>query len=179
MRFISMRGAAALALAVILAACGGSAPTAGSDPQGTVTAAFTAAQSGGFLKLTDFACAAHKDDIAQALGGQDLSALQGSGVNVNDMLSALQVSFSNLTTKEVSKTDTAATVHVTADMQMSFDKEKFKTILKTMLGAKGLPTDDATVDAMLSGMSSAMTRTQKVDEDIMLTNEGGKWLICG
>jgi hypothetical protein len=178
MGFISLRGAAGLALAIVLAACGGG-PAAASDPQGTVTAAFAAAQAGGFTKLTDFACAAHKDDIAQALGGQDLSALQGSGVNVNDMLSALQVSFSNVSTKEVSKTDTAATVHVTADMQMTFDKEKFKTILKTMLGTKGLPTDDATVDAMLSGMSSAMSQTQKVDEDIVLTNEGGKWLICG
>jgi hypothetical protein len=179
MGFISTRGATALALAVVLAACGGGGPASGSDPAGTVTAAFTAAQSGGLTKLTDFACAAHKDDIAQALGGQDLSVLQTSGVNVNDLLSALQVSFANLTTKEVSKTDTAATVHVTADMKMSFDKEKFKTILKTMLSAKGLPTDDATVDAMLTGMSGAMSQTQKVDEDIMLTNEGGKWLICG
>jgi hypothetical protein len=176
--FTHLRRAAALALAITLAACGGT-PAAASDPSGTVNAAFAAAESGGFAKITDFACAAHKDDIATALGGQDLSALEGSGLNVNDLLAALQVSFENVTTKEVSKTDTAATVHVTADMKMSFDQAKFKTILKTMLGARGLPTDDATVDTLLTAMAGAMTQTQKLDQDIVLTNEGGKWLICG
>jgi hypothetical protein len=176
--FTHLRCAAALALAITLAACGGT-PAAASDPSATVNAAFAAAQSGGFAKITDFACAAHKDDIATALGGQDLSALEGSGVNVNDLLAALQVSFENVTTKEISKTDTAATVHVTGDMKMSFDQAKFKTILKTMLGAKGLPTDDATVDTLLTAMAGAMTQTQKLDQDIVLTNEGGKWLICG
>ena len=178
MRFMSWRGVAALTLALTLAACGAAGPAAGSDPQGTVTAALTAAQSGGLAKLSDFACAAHKDDIAKAIGGQDLGALEGSGVSVNDLLSALQVSFENVATKEVSKTDKAATVHVTADMKMNFDKEKFKTILKTMFTAKGLPADDATIDAMLTGMAGAMTQTQKIEEDIALTNEGGKWLIC-
>jgi hypothetical protein len=175
---IHLRRAAVLALAIALGACGGT-PSAASDPSGTVNAAFAAAQSGGFAKLTDFACAAHKDDITKALGGQDLSALEGAGVNVNDLLSALQVSFENVTTKEVSKTDTTATVHVTGNMKMSFDQAKFRTILKTMLAAKGLPTDDATVDTMLTAMSGAMTQTQPLDQDIVLTNEGGKWLICG
>lgn len=178
MRFISMRGVAALTLAILLAACS-SGPAAGNDPQGTVKSAFTAAQSGGLTKLSEFACAAHKDDIAKALGGADLSALTAQGVNVNDMLSAIQVSFENVTTKEVSKTDKDATVHVTADMKMTFDKEKFRGILKTMFSAQGLPADDATIDATLTAMSGAMTQTQKVDEDIVLTNEGGKWLICG
>ena len=178
MGFISKRGVAVLTLAILVAACGGG-PAAASDPQGTVKSAFSAAQSGGLTKLTEFACAAHKDDIAKALGGQDLSALTAQGININDLMSAVQVSFENVATKEVSKTDKDATVHVTADMKMNFDKEKFKTILKTMFTAKGLPADDATIDAMLTGMAGAMTQTQKVDEDIVLTNEGGKWLICG
>lgn len=177
MRFISMRGVAALTLAILVAACS-SGPGAGDDPQGTVKSAFAAAQSGGLTKLTEFACAAHKDDIAKALGGADLSGLAAQGVNANDLLSAIQVSFENVTTKEVSKADKDATVHVTADMKMNFDKEKFKTILKTMFTAKGLPADDATIDAMLTGMAGAMTQTQKVDEDMVLANEGGKWLIC-
>jgi hypothetical protein len=176
---IYLRRVAALALAITLAACGGGAPAPASDPSGTVTAAFAAAQSGGLTKISDFACAAHKNDIATALGGQDLGALEGSGVDVNDLLSAMQVSFSNVATKEVSKTDTTATVHVTADMKMTFDQAKFKTILKTMFTAKGLPADDATIDAMLNGMAGAMTQTQKVDEDLILTKEGDKWLICG
>jgi hypothetical protein len=175
---IYLRRVAALALAITLAACGGGAPAPANDPTGTVNAAFTAAQSGGLAKMTDFACAAHKDDLTKALGGADLGALSGTGINVDDLMSAMQVSFTNVSTKEVSKTDTTATVHVTADMKMTFDQAKFKTILKTMFTAKGLPADDATIDAMLAGMAGAMSQTQKLDEDLVLTKEGDKWLIC-
>jgi hypothetical protein len=176
---IRLRGVAALAfsLMVALGACAGS-PGPGSDPQGSVQAAFAAAQSGGILKLTDFACAAHKNDIAGAFGGGNLGALTAAGVKPEDLFSAMSVTFANLTTKEVTKTDSAATVHVTADMSIKVDKDKFKTIAKTMFAAQGLPADDNTVNAMVDAMGTSLSSTQKVDRDVKLVNEGGKWLIC-
>ena len=66
----------------------------------------------------------------------------------------MSVSFANVTTKEVSKTDTAATVHVTGDMALKIDKEKFKPIAKTMFTAQGLPADDATINAMVGAMAT-------------------------
>jgi hypothetical protein len=173
--------AVALASAVVIAvaACGGGPGGAANDPSGVVTAAFAAAQSGGLAKLSDFACAAHKDDVATALGGAgDLGALTAAGLKIDDILGAMSVSVSNLTTKEVSRTDTAATVHVTGDMAIKIDPEKFKTIAKTMFAAQGLPADDTTINAMVSAMSTQLSTTQKVDEDIAVVNEGGKWLIC-
>jgi hypothetical protein len=38
--------------------------------------------------------------------------------------------------------------------------------------------DDATIDATIGAMSSQMTQSQALDEDINLVQEGGKWLIC-
>jgi CRISPR/Cas system CMR subunit Cmr4 (Cas7 group RAMP superfamily) len=94
------------------------------------------------------------------------------------MFGALSMSFANVTTREVSKTDTAATVHVTGDMTINVDKEKFKTVWKTMMQAQGQPVDDATIDAIVGQMATSISTTQKLDEDIKVVNEGGKWLLC-
>jgi hypothetical protein len=177
---IQIRRVAALvfALAMTLGACGGAPGGAANDPSGVVSAALAAAQSGGLAKLTDFACAAHKNDIAGALGGGNMGALTAAGVKPEDILGAMSMTFANVATKEVTKTDTAATVHVTGDMTITVDKDKFKTIAKALFTAQGLPADDATIDAMVSQMATTMSSTQKLDQDIKVVNEGGKWLIC-
>jgi hypothetical protein len=173
---IRIRSALLAALVVIAVGCGGGGPT--NDPAGSVSAALAAAQSGGIAKLTDFACAAHKTDIAGAFGGGNLSALTAAGVKPEDLFGAMSVSFANVTTKETSKTATTAVVHVTGDMTINVDKEKFKSIARTMFAAQGLPADDATINAMVAGMASSLSSTQKLDSDISVVNEGGKWLLC-
>jgi hypothetical protein len=167
-----------LSLVLVTAACGaaGGGPT--NDPAGSVTNALAAVSSGGLAKSSDYACAAHKTDLVNAFGGNNAAALAAAGVKPEDVFNAMSMSFTNVTTKEVSKTDAKATVHVTADAKISFDKDKFKALMKTVLTAQGQPADDATLDAMLSGMSGALEQTQKFDEDVEVVNEGGKWLLC-
>jgi hypothetical protein len=180
MGFIHVRRVATLGLALALAvgACGGGPGGAANDPTGAVSGALAAAQSGGLGKLSDFACAAHKNDIMGAFGGGDLGTLTAAGVKPEDLFGAMTVSFANVTTKEVSKTDTAAKVHVTGDMSIKVDPEKFKTVAKALFTAQGLPADDATINAMVSGMANSLSSTQKIDSDVNVVNEGGKWLIC-
>jgi hypothetical protein len=169
--------ALALALLLTLAACGGtSAP--GSDPGGTVQAAMAAATAGGFAKLTDYVCAAKKGDITSTFGGSSLTALASSGVNAQQLMDAMTISFENVATKEVSKTDTTATVHVTGNMKALFDKDKMRAIMKTVLAARGAPTDDATLDAAMTMISGQLSQTQALDNDLKLVKEDGKWLIC-
>jgi hypothetical protein len=170
--------AVAFALAISLGACGGGpGGAAANDPSGVVSAALAAAQSGGIGKLADFACAAHKNDIMGAFGG-DAGSLTAAGLKAEDVFGAMSMSVANVTTKEVSKTDTTAIVHVTGDMTINVDKEKFKAVAKTLLAAQGLPADDATIDAMVSAMATSLSKTQKLDEDVKVVNEGGKWLVC-
>lgn len=167
-----------LSLMLALGACSGT-PAANTDsPAGAVSAAFAAAQSGGITKLTEFACAAHKNDIAQAFGGADLSGLSALGIKPEDVTGAMAMSFENVTTTEVTKSDTAATVHVKGDMKISIDKDKFKALMKTVMAAQGTPIDDATLDTMLTAMSSQLSQTQKLDEDVNVVKEDGKWLLC-
>lgn len=170
--------ALAVALALALGACSGGPGGGGNDPAGAVTNALNAANGGGVAKLTEYACAAKKGDIAAAFGGTDMSALEAAGVKADELMNAVTFTFANVKTTEVSKTDTAAKVHVTADMTVTFDREKMKTIFKTVLTSQGLPADDSTVEAALGAMGAQLSQTQKLDEDVDVVNEGGKWLIC-
>ena len=95
-----------------------------------------------------------------------------------DLMNAMTVKFDNITTKESSRTDKEATVHVTGNASVSIDPEKFKPILKQILAAQGMPSDDNTINTALSAMSSQLTNSQALDEDVKVVNENGKWLIC-
>jgi hypothetical protein len=172
-----LRGILLGAVLVIVTACSGAPST--SDPSGAVQAAMSAASSGGFAKLGDFACAAKKNDIANAFGGVNLSQLQGAGINPTELFNAISLKFENVTTKEVTKSASAATVHLTADMTLSFDKDKMRAIMKTVIAAQGQAVDDATLDTVMGMMASQLSKSQKLDEDIAVVNEGGKWLLCG
>jgi hypothetical protein len=165
------------AVMIAVAACGGGAPNT-SDPAGAVTAAFDAAESGGITKLTEFACAAQKDDIAAVFGGQGLAGLEAAGISADDLFGSMKMSFDNVTTKETSRTGDKAVVHVTGDMKIDFDRTKFKEILKTMMQQAGQAVDDATLELAMGAMESQLSQTQKIDEDMNVVQEGGKWLIC-
>ena len=168
----------ALALGLALAACGGTPAANTGDPAGTVSSAFAAAQSGGLARLPEFACAASKGDITSAFGGANLGALSAAGVKPEDIMGAMTVSFENVTTREVSKTDKTAVVHATGDMKINIDKEKFKAVAKTMFAAQGLPADDATIDRLIGAMAGQLGTTQKIDDDFNVVKEGNKWLLC-
>jgi hypothetical protein len=164
---------------VLVTACGGAAG-GGGDPSSAVKAAFDAAGSGGLAKLDDFACAAEKGKVSEMFGSAaGMEQLTAAGVDPNQVMSAIAIKFDNLTTKESSRTDKDATVHVNGNMTVTVDPAKFKPILKTILQAQGLPSDDATIDAALTAMSGSLSKSQAIDEDVKLVNENGKWLICG
>jgi hypothetical protein len=178
MNTIRLRLTLLTAIVLLLTACGGAG--AGSDPAGSVKAAFDAAASGGIAKLDDFACAAEKGKVAEAFGGAaGTEAFTAAGVNMADVMNAMSIKFDNVTTKESNRTDKEATVHINGNMTVTVDPEKFKPILKQMLAAQGLPSDDNTINTAMGAMASQLSKTQTLDEDVKVVNEGGKWLICG
>ena len=174
----SMRVRAALlsVLVMLAVACGGGGASA--DPAGSVKAAFDSVASGGLAKFDEFACAAQKGKVAEAFTGAAGSQFTQAGVNMADVMNAMSVKFENVAATEVSKTDKAAKVHVTGTMTINVDQEKFKPILKQMLTAQGLPADDNTINTALAAMAGQMSKSQTLNQDIDVVNEGGKWLIC-
>ena len=179
MGLVQIRRVGALVFALALAACS-SAPGGGtSDPASTVQSALSAMSSGGVGKVADFTCAAKKNDLLSAFGGTASTAVfTQAGIKPEELFAAMSISVANVVTTQTAKTDTTATVHVTGDQTITLDKDKMRVIMKTILTSQGKPVDDATLDAVMNALGSQLTTTQKLDEDIKLVNEGGKWLLC-
>ena len=175
------RGALAIlaSTALAVAACGGGAPNV-ADPAGAVNAAFGAVEAGGLARVNEFVCAANAGDPTSIFGGDagSLEDLQAAGVDPNELVDAMKIDFENIQTTETSKSGSAATVHVTGDARITLDEAKFREIMKKVMEAQGLPTDDATIDGVMQMVSGSMSETQAIDEDVELVQENGKWLIC-
>jgi hypothetical protein len=181
MHFLKRSAIAIIATAaLVVAGCGGAAP-AGTDPAGVVNSALAAAESGGLGSLTQYACAAQADNVANIFGGGagSLEELQGLGIDPNELFEAMKVDFDNVQATETSKSDTAATVHVTGTAKMTVDSAKFREIFRKILEAQGVPVDDATLDLAMSTLDSTLSETQDINEDVELIQENGKWVICG
>jgi hypothetical protein len=161
-----------------IAACSGTPGSGSDDPAGVVNSAIAAAESGGFQRLVEFSCAANKDDFANAFGGGDLSQLGAAGINPDELFGALKVDFQDVTATETSKSDTEAKVHLKGKMAISFDEAKMRELMKKVLEAQNLPATDQMIDVAMTSMSSAMSQTQDLDEDLALIKEDGKWVVC-
>ena len=168
---------AVAAIALLVGACGGGGAT--SDPVGSVQAAYAAVSSGGLNKMSDFVCAAKKGDLLSAFGNGGTAELAAAGVKSEDLLAAMSVTFANVVVTQTAKTDTTATVKVTGDSTTTIDKDKMRAIMKTVLTAQGKPTDDRTLDLVMTALSSQLSQARKMNDTLQLVNEGGKWLICG
>ena len=110
---------------LLVTACGGAAAAA-ADPSSAVKAAFDAASSGGLAKLDDFACAAQKGKLAECVRGRRRceQLTQRRRRARADVMSAMSIKFDNVTTKESSRTDKDATVHVNGNMTVTVDADE-------------------------------------------------------
>jgi len=177
MRFSGIgRLVAGLVLIAMLAGCGGGSGP-GSDPAGTVKSALDAMSSGKLDSLAQYACAAQQSSLPELLGGSGPTGALPSGFG--DILNSMKITYQNLDVKQTNVSGDTATVHVTGNIQVSFDEAKMKEFIKQMMGASGQTVDDATINRALAAMKSQLSGAgTSLDQDITLKNEGGKWLIC-
>ena len=171
--------AALTAILLTIAACsalpGGGG---GNDPVSAANAALAAAESGGFGKLTEFACAAQKDSIASAFGSGDMSQLTSMGIDPNELFNSMKIDFQDMTVTPVSASGSDATVHMKGKVGITVDPAAARSLVKKILEAQNITATDAMVDAALSQMSGQFSQTNDIDEDVKMVQEDGKWLIC-
>jgi len=170
------RGMLLAAILLLVTACGGAASTG--DPAGSAGAALAAVNGKPITAMADYTCAAQRANLASGFGASGMAALQQAGVSLGDLLAAMTLNVSNVSTKEVTRSDTTATVHVTADLTVSFDQQKMRSILIQVLTAQGQVVDNATLDQGMAIINQQVSTPQHIDRDVQMTNEGGKWLIC-
>lgn len=164
------------ALVLVLAACGGAAPAA-NDPAGVVRNALSLASAKDITGLTNLACAAQKDEIADSFTG-GLGEIAG-GIDAAQVLQAMTIDTSKVTVGTATESGDTASVPLSGSMSFSFDTAKMRDIMKLALAAQGQPTDDATIDAAMAMLQGFSGQAIPMDGQTMdLVKEGGAWKIC-
>ncbi len=173
MKRLSVFVVALLVLSALLSACGGGAA---SDPTGVVKDMMQAVTNKQFDKIADFACAAQKDNIKNAL--DPASQMGAAGIDVNKMLDAMTISFSNAEYNKVSESGDKATVQVKGTLTIKMDREKFKSFLSDMMKAQGQTLSDDMLNTVLDQAASQFEKGQAINSQVDVVRENGKWLVC-
>jgi len=146
----------------------------GAAPKDVVTAFLNEVAAKNMDKAIEYVCKSQKDQAKQSFDFAKLAESSAAipGMDPTDLVKALKIEFQNLVVTEKDNASDKATVHVSATLKISIDKE----ILKTALTASGM--DAATIDTALQTMGSTLEFTQPMDSDLQLIQEDGKWAIC-
>ena len=173
MKRLSVLVAIVMVLGVLLSACGGGAA---SDPAGVVKDMMSAVTNKQFDKIADFACAAQKDQIKNSL--DPASQVGAAGIDVNKMLDAMTISFSNADITKVSESGDKATVQVKGTLSIKVDREKFKSFLADVMKAQGQTVSDDMLNTVLDQAASQFEKGQDINSQVDVVKENGKWLVC-
>jgi hypothetical protein len=176
---------------VIVSACGGGgggSVTKPVDPVSGVAAAFDIANAGGTLKkmaLANCLISGSSSSLANTMigsfGSISQSSLNAAGVTTSDFENAWKVSFSDLSTKEVSRSGGNATVHVAVKISSEIDLAKYREMTKKAQGkGTGVVPDDATIDASIKKQfGDQLSQSVTVNKDISVSLQNDNWVACG
>jgi hypothetical protein len=167
------------ALLLALGSCASAAPTPTADAPGAIVADALARVAAKDLDaLRSLACAGQEDLIRNQIAlpadiGMDLLP----GVDTNAMLDAVQVDVSGVKVGEPTVDADVAEVPVTGAMNVTFDKEAMRPLLRSMLEARGTTMTDDQVDGLLSTLQS-YGQQLPIEQTIRLVRESGAWKVC-
>ncbi|HET7726146.1 MAG TPA: hypothetical protein VFK54_02360 [Candidatus Limnocylindrales bacterium] len=166
---------AVLALTLVVAACGG-APGGGS-PTAVVQTALDRMAAKQLDQLPELACAAERDRITEQF---DLTGGMGAfmpGLDTAALIDAVSFDVSKVVLAEGTVSGDSAEVQMTGSIGIAFDDAKMREVLRPVLEQQGLPADDASLDAMLSGLEG-MAQAVPLNETVQVVREDGAWKIC-
>lgn len=167
---------ALLLVAALVAGCQ-SGPAADS-PTGVVRTALEKLAARDVDALRAMACAGAEEGVLDQLGlPGDLSGELLPGVDMNAVLDAVTLDTTSLVLQNEVVTGETASVDVRGDIRISFDAERVKPLVKSLLEAQGNPLTDEQLDALLVTLGRA-AQDLPVDQTVGLVREGGAWKLC-
>ena len=167
----------ALACAVLGALLAGCASAAPDNPAGTVRQAFSLVDQGNIDGVVGLTCEAQKATIRQQF---DVSGSLGRvvpGVDVNQLIQAINIDATGLAITQTSASVDKASVQVVGTMKVSVDAPRLRDMFKKLAEQQGQPVDDATLDGLVSTLQ-AVSQSIPVNQTVDVVREGGAWKIC-
>lgn len=187
MRVLKSKAIALLGAVIVIAAACGSGVTKPVDPVGGMAAAFDVANAGGTLKkmalatcLLSGSTSSLTNSLISSFGSMSQSSLNAAGITTADLDAAWKVSFSDLSTKEVTRSGGTATVHVDVKVSTEVDPTKMRDLVKKSLGTSGVVPDDATIDAQIkTQVNGQFSQSVTISKDVSVALQNDNWVACG
>ncbi len=172
------------ALLLLLAGCGAGAsisarPVPTSDPAGAVTRFFAEVTAGRYDTLSDYVCAAKKDEIGgKFTADAQLGPSVGGTMSNAEFAAVWKMGMRNLAVSEVSRSADSAVTHVSGEGTLDIDTDKLISIINSnRVSVGGAPMSDEEKKEFVEFLSLAEKPTQ-IDGDMTLSLENGVWLVC-
>jgi hypothetical protein len=157
-------------------------PADAGAPVAAVTAAFEAAMAGGLLEqLEFFACASGgtgSSEFIDLFGRLGELALATSGIDPDEFWAAFGTSHDDLNVVETSRSGDRAVVHLSAEVTVTPDVATLREMMRRNIEDRGEPVDDATIDAIVSGLVGQLPMAATIDQDVTVDRTDGEWLAC-
>jgi hypothetical protein len=173
-----IRSAAPLlvAFALLVAACGGSAPA--DEAAAVVKTAVARAGAKDIAGLQTLACAGREEQLTTLIGlpGQ-LGGVLLPGIDTSTLVDAVRLDVSGLTVGAAVVTGDSALVPVTGSLKVTFDKVAMRPILEKLLAAQGTKMSPEQLDALLSGLAD-YGQDLPLSQQIKVVREQGAWKVC-
>ena len=167
-------------LLVIVAGCdavGLTTPSLSADsPEGTVRMALDAVTDHDYAGLQRLTCSLTKDNaIAPFFGASGLTSVKAMGIKERELAAAMGIAYSDVSTKEIRRTDTEASVTLEATGTPTIDQAKMRPIVTKVLKVQSSKVTKAQVDAAMAALDLSPT---KFSTTLTLAKKGTGWVIC-
>jgi hypothetical protein len=167
-----------LALSVLLAACGSAGPAA-DGPEAVVQDALAKVAASDLDGLRGLACAGQEDLIRDQLSLTDMAGAGDllGGVDLDALLAAVRIDVAAVKIEPAAIEGETATVPLAGSLNVTFDAEAMRPIVRQLLESQGTTISEEQVDALVKTLES-YGQAVPVDQSIRLVREGGDWKIC-
>jgi hypothetical protein len=170
----------AVLLLVILAGCeavGLAAPSPTTEsPDGTVRLALAAVSDHDYAGLQALTCSLNKEiALVPFLGVSGLINLKSMGIKEREVAGAMAITYSNVSIKEIRRTETEAYVTLEATGTPTIDQTKMRAIVTKVLKAQNSKVTKADIAVAMARLDLTPT---KFSTSLTLGKKGTGWLIC-
>ena len=162
-----------LAVALILAACGGG--SGGDEPTDVVKKVAKAMQELDIDETSKYYCKEMAEELNEGL---DLGGVEDMGIDPDEMLEAFKIKMDDMKYEEKSKSGDSAIVRITGKIGMEFDTDKLKSIMKKVLEAEGEKVSDEDLEMVVDMFGKFGGQEIPVDAEVELIKEDGDWVVC-
>jgi hypothetical protein len=147
------------------------------EPVDVVEKAIGAIERMDLVEASGYFCDPQESLLTKVLES-GVEELEGMGIDLGQLLDAVEIDFEEMQYEEQFRDDEAATVRIQGTLALDVDTDVLKPFLKTAAGAAGEVVSDELLDAAMGVVDAIDFPDVPLEGEVELVNQDGKWVLC-